>query len=107
MRLKDKVAIVTGAGSGFGQGIAETFAREGAKVAIVDVVDTAAVNAAASIGANAIPIRCDVSKRADVDAAVQATLNAFGRLDILVNNAGVGHFRKGMAEIEEIGRAHV
>jgi 3-oxoacyl-[acyl-carrier protein] reductase len=100
MRLSGKVAIVTGAGSGFGKGIAETFAREGAKVAVVDVVEKAAKEVAAAIGANAMAVTCDVSKRADIDAAVRATLKAFGRIDVLVNNAGVAHLRKGMAEID-------
>src|SRR5258707_6769840 len=59
MRLKDKVAIITGAGSGFGRGMAETFAREGAKVAVVDLVENAASEVASAIGANAIAIRCD------------------------------------------------
>ena len=100
MRLKDKVAIVTGAGSGFGKGITETYAREGAKVAVVDLVEKAAQEVASAIK-NAIAIRCDVSSRADIDAAVAATIKAFGRIDVLVNNAGTSHPRKPMAEITE------
>jgi 3-oxoacyl-[acyl-carrier protein] reductase len=102
MRLKDKVAIITGAGSGFGRGIAETFAREGAKVAVVDLVESAAGEVAACIGPDAIAVRADVSSRAAIDAAVEATLKAFGRIDILVNNAGTSHLRKAMLEITEI-----
>jgi 3-oxoacyl-[acyl-carrier protein] reductase len=101
MRLKDKVAIVTGAGSGFGRGIAETFAREGAKVAVVDLVESAAGEVAACIGPDAIAVRADVSSRAAIDAAVEATLHAFGRIDILVNNAGTSHLRKPMLDIDE------
>lgn len=101
MRLKDKVAIVTGAGSGFGRGIAETFAREGAKVAVVDLVESAAGEVAACIGPDAIAVRADVSSRAAIDAAVAATLQAFGRIDILVNNAGTSHLRKPMLDIDE------
>ena len=70
MRLADKIALVTGAGSGFGEGIARTFAREGAKVAVVDINEKAAQDVAAAIGASAIAVRADVSKRADVEAAV-------------------------------------
>ena len=102
MRLKDKVAIITGAGSGFGRGMAETFAREGAKVAVVDLVESAAQEVAAGIGANAIAVRADVSSRVAIDAAVEATLNAFGRIDILVNNAGTSHLRKPMLDIDEV-----
>jgi 3-oxoacyl-[acyl-carrier protein] reductase len=101
MRLKDKVAIITGSGSGFGKGMAETFAREGAKVVVVDLVEKAAQEVASAIGANAIAIRCDVSSRADIDAAVAATLKAFGKIDVLVNNAGTSHLRKPMADITE------
>jgi 3-oxoacyl-[acyl-carrier protein] reductase len=100
MRLDNKVALITGAASGFGQGIAETFAREGAQVAVVDINEKAARQAAASISNKAIALRCDVSQRAD-DAAAQATVDAFGRIDILVNNAGMSHVRRPMLEVEE------
>jgi 3-oxoacyl-[acyl-carrier protein] reductase len=94
MRLKNQVALVTGAGSGFGRAIAETFAREGARVAVVDVVEKTAKETVAAIGKNAIALRCDVSNKAAVDAAVKDTVAAFGALDILVNNAGVSHVNK-------------
>jgi 3-oxoacyl-[acyl-carrier protein] reductase len=100
-RLEGKVALVTGAGSGFGLGIAETFAREGAKVVIVDINQKAAETAAAGIGVSALGLACDVSKAADVKAAVQKTLDAFGRLDIVVNNAGISHRNRPMLEVEE------
>src|SRR5262245_22932509 len=101
MRLDNKVALVTGAASGFGKGIAATFAREGARVAVVDIDEEAAREAAASISNKAIAVRCDVSQRADVDAAVKATVDAFGGIDILVNNAGMSHVRRPMLEVEE------
>jgi 3-oxoacyl-[acyl-carrier protein] reductase len=101
MRLANKVALVTGAGSGFGAGIARTFAREGAKVAIVDINAGAATEVATAIGADALALHADVSRRADVERAVQATVAAFGGLDILVNNAGVAHARGPLAEVSE------
>jgi 3-oxoacyl-[acyl-carrier protein] reductase len=101
MRLAEKIALVTGGGSGFGAGIARTFAREGAKVAIVDINDKAARDVAAEIGESALAVHADVSRRADVEAAVQATVAAFGGLDILVNNAGVAHTRGPLAEVSE------
>ena len=101
MRLSNKVALVTGAGSGFGEAIATTFAREGARVVVADIDEGAAKKVASTIGAQATAIRCDVSKRPDVDAAVAATLDAFGRLDILVNNAGVAHTRGPATEVSE------
>ena len=100
-RLEGKVALVTGAGSGFGLGIAETFAREGAKVAIVDINEAAAKSAAEKIGASAIGLAADVSKAADVNAAVEKTVAAFGKLDIVVNNAGISHRNRPMLEVEE------
>ncbi len=101
MRLQDKVALVTGAASGFGKAIAETFAREGAKVAVVDINEGAAKDVAKAIGRAAIAIRCDVSRKADVDAAAQAAQAAFGTIDILVNNAGTTHRNRPMLEVEE------
>ncbi len=101
MRLHNKVAIVTGAGSGMGQCIAETFAREGARVAVLDVNAEAAKTVAAGIGNGAIALTCDVARKDAIDAALKATLAAFGRLDILVNNAGVAHVNKPVTEISE------
>jgi 3-oxoacyl-[acyl-carrier protein] reductase len=101
MRLDGKTALVTGAGSGIGKCIAETYAREGARVALADLNSDAAKSAARAIGNNAIALRCDVSKKADVDGMVDATLAAFGALDILVNNAGATHVNKPMLEIDE------
>jgi len=101
MRLDNKVALITGGASGFGKAIAETFAREGARIAIADIQEEPARAVAASISNSAIATRCDVSKRADVDAAVNAALGAFGGIDILVNNAGMSHRRRPMLEVEE------
>jgi 3-oxoacyl-[acyl-carrier protein] reductase len=101
MRLEGKTALITGAGSGIGKCIAETYVREGARVAVVDLDAEAAKSVARSIGNNAIALRCDVSKKADIDAAVEETRAAFGALDILVNNAGATHINKPMLEIGE------
>lgn len=88
MRLKGKTALVTGAASGFGRGIAERFVAEGARVAIVDLNEAGARSLADSLGHAAIAIGCDVAQADQVGAAVQATHEAFGALDIVVNNAG-------------------
>jgi len=101
MRLKDKIAIVTGAGSGMGDAIAETYAREGARVAVLDINEQAAHKVAAVIGGNAVAVGCDVTKRADIARAIEATQSAFGGVDILVNNAGVAHVNKPVMEIDE------
>jgi 3-oxoacyl-[acyl-carrier protein] reductase len=101
MRLDGKTALVTGAGSGIGKCIAETYAREGARVALADINGEAAKSAARAFGNNAIALRVDVSKKADIDGVVGETVAAFGALDILVNNAGVTHINKPMLEIDE------
>jgi 3-oxoacyl-[acyl-carrier protein] reductase len=101
MRLQKTVAIVTGGGSGMGAAIAETYAREGAHVAVVDIDGAAAAKVARKIGNTAIAIKCDVTKRADIDAAVLETASAFGGLNVLVNNAGVAHLNKPVLDIDE------
>ena len=84
-----------------GKCIAETYAKEGAWVALADINLDAAKSVARAIGNNAIAVRCDVTKKADIAAAVEETLTAFGGLDILVNNAGATHVNKPMLEIGE------
>jgi NAD(P)-dependent dehydrogenase (short-subunit alcohol dehydrogenase family) len=90
MRLKGKVALITGAGSGIGRETALLFAREGASVALVDLNEQAARETAASLQ-NAIHLRADVSRAADCAQMVAETEKAFGRLDVLFNNAGIMH----------------
>jgi 3-oxoacyl-[acyl-carrier protein] reductase len=91
MRLKDKIAIVTGGGSGFGAGIARKFVAEGAQVLIADRDLQAGLDVAASLGPAARAMRVDVSDPADVTIMMEAAEAHFGGLHILVNNAGVGH----------------
>jgi len=104
MRLADKVAIVTGAGSGFGEGIATRFAAEGAKVVVNDVDTANGERVAAAIrtaGGQATFVRADVSRGDEVKALLQATLAAYGRLDIQINNAGVSHRNQSMLTVPE------
>jgi glucose 1-dehydrogenase len=92
MLLKDKVCIVTGAGQGIGRACAVRVAAEGAKVVVSDVNAASGAEVVAAIKAaegDAAFVRCDVSKKADVDAAVAKAVATYGRLDLLVNNAGV------------------
>ena len=99
MRLEGKTAIVTGAASGFGAGIARTLARDGATVMVADIDETAARDVAAEIGG--IAQRADVSLGASVAAMAQAARDAWGRVDILVNNAGVTHAPQPMEDVAE------
>ncbi|HMM63739.1 MAG: SDR family oxidoreductase [Mesorhizobium sp.] len=100
-RLKGKVAIVTGAASGFGAGMVRRFAEEGARVVVADLNGKGAERVAGEIGKAAIWARADVSQRADVDEMVGAALHAFGRVDVMVNNAGYTHRNGDMLKVDE------
>lgn len=86
--LKDKIAIVTGAASGIGKGIATRLVADGARVIVSDINEAAALDTAAELGDRAMGIRVDVTDRASVDAAVEQVLQVYGSFDIVVNNAG-------------------
>jgi 3-oxoacyl-[acyl-carrier protein] reductase len=106
MRLAGKRAVVTGGASGFGLAIAETFAAEGAKVAILDINAAGAEQAAAGIvrkvnGGTAIGVACDVTSAEQARTAIARTVEAFGGLDIVVNNAGWTHVNKPLMEVTE------
>lgn len=101
LRLSGKTALVTGAASGFGAEIARVFAREGAKVAIVDLNEAGAKALAAEIGPAAIAVKADVTSRADIERAVAATISHGGQLDIVINNAGWTHRNKPLMEVSE------
>ena len=90
MRLKGKVALVTGAAQGIGHACAKAFADEGARVMMSDVSEERGRAAVAGLDGASF-VRCDVSRKAEVTAAVTATVEKFGRLDILVANAGIVH----------------
>ena len=101
MRLDTKVAIVTGAASGFGEGIARKFVAEGARVIVADRDGEGAARVAAALGSAAVGVRADVTQGADVEAMVHAARDRFGGLDILVNNAGMGHVPQPLESLAE------
>ncbi|MCC7228324.1 MAG: glucose 1-dehydrogenase [Burkholderiaceae bacterium] len=101
MRLKDKVAIVTGAASGFGAEIARVYAREGARVVVADLNEAGAQAVAAGIGPAAVGIKCDVTRRDDIDRAVKTAVDNFGTVDIVVNNAGYTHKNQPFLNVDE------
>ncbi len=102
MRLKDKVTIVTGGGSGFGEGIVKKFVAEGAQVLVVDRNFEGARRVAADMGPFAAAHQADVSRKEDVLAMVDAAEARFGPLDILINNAGVSHLPMPTEEVSEV-----
>ena len=104
-RLEGKTAIVTGGGSGFGAGIVQAFAAEGARVIVADINIDGAKEIAANL--NGIPIEVDVSDAASVAAMAEAAHDHFGRLDILVNNAGVTHTAGALEDVAEDQFDHV
>ena len=104
MKLKGKVALVTGAGSGIGWATALLFAREGARVACVDINENTAKESAQQIenaGGQALSLRADVSRAEDCQAMVEGTVASWGRLDILFNNAGVPLAPTPVEELDE------
>jgi len=101
MRLEGKVAVITGAASGFGEGMARLFASEGAKIVIADISDDAGEKVAADLGDAAVYVHADVSKGPEVEGMVAKAVEAFGKLDILVNNAGFTHVNKPVMEVTE------
>ena len=101
MRLKDKVAIVTGAGSGFGEGIARLFAGEGAQILVADLDPQGGGRVAKDIGASALFVKADVTRGADWARLVETASARFGKLDIVVNNAGWTHRNKPYLEVTE------
>ncbi|MDD2870218.1 glucose 1-dehydrogenase [Neomegalonema sp.] len=104
MRLKDRIALVTGAASGFGEGIARRFVEEGARVILMDR-DGPRLRAVAeslnAAGGEAAPLEADVTEGASFSAAVDLARARFGGLDVLVNNAGIGHAPRPMESLEE------
>ena len=100
-QLQGKVALITGAAGGFGEGIARLFVAEGARVMIADLDAARARTVADELGPLALAIACDVSQAADVNAAVAACVAAFGPPDIVVNNAGTTHRNQPMLEVDE------
>ena len=99
--LQGRVALITGAAAGFGEAIARRFVAEGAKVLVADLDGARAHAVASSLGDSARAVYCDVSSRADVDAAVAACVDTFGGVDVLVNNAGTTHRNQSMLEVDE------
>ena len=111
MRLENKTAIVTGGASGFGAGIAQRFAHEGASVVVADINDPKGESTAREIrdsGGDAVYIHADVTSRSDTKGMISAAVEYSGQLDILINNAGFSHANKSFTEVadEEFDRVY-
>ncbi|MGU7784934.1 SDR family oxidoreductase [Burkholderia sp. PU8-34] len=100
-RLENRVAIVTGAGSGFGAAIARAYVEENARVVLADINGDAVQRLAGELGENASGIACDVTQADHVGAAVRHCVDTFGVPDIVVNNAGTTHRNGSMLEVDE------
>ncbi|MBI1245830.1 MAG: glucose 1-dehydrogenase [Alphaproteobacteria bacterium] len=104
MRLSAKTAVVTGGGSGFGEGIVTRFAAEGARVVVADIDEAAArrvADAVTKAGGTAKAVRADVARADDTKRMIAAATEAWGRLDIVVNNAGISHRNGPMLGVDE------
>jgi len=107
MRLEGKVAVITGAASGFGEGMAKRFAQEGASVVVADLRGEEAERVAQEIGDKAVSIEVDVSRLQDTQAMVATAVSNFGSCDIFVVNAGVTHKNQSMLDVDEATYDHV
>jgi len=101
VRLKDKTAFITGAGSGFGAGIARKFTMEGCRVLVSDINGQAARHVSAELGDRAIAFEGDITDASTVDRAVHTATEHWGRIDIMVNNAGVTHLPAALEDVTE------
>jgi len=104
MQLSNKVAVITGGGSGFGEGIASYLAQHGATVVVADINKTGAqrvAEAIAAAGGTALAVRTDVSQNSSMGELVETVQGAFGRLDIFINNAGIAHKNSPMLSVDE------
>jgi 3-oxoacyl-[acyl-carrier protein] reductase len=101
MDFSGKTVVVTGAGGGFGEGIAQRFAGFGANVVAADMREDAVAAVASAIGSNAIAVAADITQTADVAAVAKAAVERFGGVDIVINNAGITHKNSPMLDIDE------
>ena len=100
-QLINKIAIITGAGSGFGEGIAQAYVAEGAKVMLADINSANVQRVADALGANAKAFTCDVANGAQIHELVEHCVATFGIPDIVVNNAGITHPNSPMTDVDE------